>query len=179
MYITRNEMVRKKAGAEGAIWVVAEAMQHHGGDAGVQMWACRAFVNLFSFGDNLKAETGALAALQCIHAAIDAHAADTAIVQAAHEALCNLAYDDAMQDAAIAAGACERAVRSMRRHPEHAGVLREACAALFNLAFDSGARARTRDAGGVAAIQAALAAHPNDAALARDGEDALRKICES
>jgi hypothetical protein len=179
MYITRNEVIRKKASAEGAIWIVTEAMQHHKMDTGVQMWACRAFVNLFSFGDNLKAETGALAALESIHTAIDAHAADAAIVQAAHEAICNLAYDDAIQLAAIAGGACERAVRSMRRHPEHAGVLREACAALFNLCFDRSARARARDAGGVAAIEAALAAHPCDAALARDGEDALRKICEA
>jgi hypothetical protein len=178
MYISRNEVIRKKAGAEGAIWVVAEAMQLHKMDAGVQMWACRAFVNLFSFGDNLKAETGALAALENIHAAIDAHAADSTIVQAAHEALCNLAFDDTIQVVAIAAGACERAVRSLRRHPEHAGVLREACAALFNLCFDRSARALTRDAGGVAAIEAALAAHPCDAALARDGEDALRKIRE-
>jgi hypothetical protein len=178
MYVTRNDAIRKKAGAEGAIQVVTKAMKHHGVDAGVQMWACRALVNLFSFGDNLTAQTGAFAALEQTHAAIDAHAADSAIVQAAHEVICNLAFDDAIQVAAIAAGACERAVRSMRRHAAHAGVLREACAALFNLCFDRSARARARDAGGVAAIEAALAAHPCDGGLARDGEDALRKIRE-
>ncbi len=178
MYVTRNEAIRKKAGTEGAIWVVAEAMQHHAADAGVQIWACRAFVNLFSFGDNLKVETGAHAALESIHAALEAHAAHAALVQAAHEATCNLVFDSDINAAAIAAGACERAVRSMQRHADHPGVLREACAALFNLCFDRDARARARAAGGVPAIEAALAAHPGDGALAGDGEDALRKIRE-